>query len=75
MYFYYMKPIIYDGYKVRYRRLELGYSQGDLAAEMDTTIGVISRIENKIVKRPHERTMLKIAKALEVDIDYFKLSS
>jgi transcriptional regulator with XRE-family HTH domain len=55
------------GERLRHSREQLHLSQGELAAEIEVNVSVISRIERGRIDRPTTATLHRLAYALEVD--------
>ncbi len=53
------------GVAIRKRRKELGYNQGTLALMVNLSQASLSQIEKQI-KRPHPKSIIKIAEALNL---------
>lgn len=58
------------GQRVRYRRIQLGWTQEKLASLLGVRQNVISRFEDGSVKSPHLNMFRKLARVLGVTADY-----
>lgn len=61
--------MIINRQKLREIRLEQGFSQKMIAEICNTSISVISDIETGKIKSPRKSSIIKIADALEIDIN------
>ena len=59
------------GHKIRQIRRQKGISATNLAKEIGLPLTSLSNIEREVSKNPSFYTICKIAKALEVPIEYF----
>jgi transcriptional regulator with XRE-family HTH domain len=59
------------GSKIRALRKEKGYTLDELADKADSSKSYIWELENKNPPRPSAEKLAKIAKALDVTLDYF----
>lgn len=64
----YPKPTDGFGAVLREHRCSLGLTLAELAERTDLTGSYLSRIENNVVAAPPFKTMMRIAKALKVDV-------
>lgn len=59
------------GAKIRQIRRQKGISATNLAKEIGLPLTTLSSIEREVIKNPSFYTICKIAKVLEVPIEYF----
>jgi transcriptional regulator with XRE-family HTH domain len=68
------KPIIMvhmDGQKLKLERAKKGYTLEQLAFLAKMSYVQISNIENNRIKRPHPGTLVRLARALGLEANFF----
>lgn len=60
---------------IRARRETLGWSQADLSRESGVPLSTVQTLESDVYRRPQRKTLVKIADALDLDVEALMATS